>query len=349
MFPITLPGAPVSRVVVCLPVGQATVGGAGGGAVILCLVGGGGGRVGAGSGQGRTEAWYGGELSVNVWEDGTSPKTRGNEPSIDIREDRTSLQTNRRKPSVRVGEFPEAWWELPVDVSPEGRWVDCGGHTAVGGRVPVGWGVAGHPVKGNLGGLGLDLAYSQISLTCQFWHILVQWHIYPSGAFSKAANVRCIHRQQHRLGGKQVHCWQVWDSDFESKSTNLRVGVMIVNSTSAWKCWICFYMCHGVVSRGQKSLKMSNSMTWSDHNCTRVFCNGFVAEQVCKILQYFHELLFYLFWVKYTLQHRLWCTSVQSRPKQLSTTLSLNMSSRSKINCCHCGQLNTVEYALSNN
>ena len=37
----------------CLPVGQATVGGAGGGAVILCLVGGGGGRVGAGSGQGR--------------------------------------------------------------------------------------------------------------------------------------------------------------------------------------------------------------------------------------------------------------------------------------------------------
>ena len=40
----------------CLPVGQATVGGAGGGAVILCLVGGGGGRVGAGSGQGRTEA-----------------------------------------------------------------------------------------------------------------------------------------------------------------------------------------------------------------------------------------------------------------------------------------------------
>ena len=40
----------------CLPVGQATVGGAGGGAVILSLVGGGGGRVGAGSGQGRTEA-----------------------------------------------------------------------------------------------------------------------------------------------------------------------------------------------------------------------------------------------------------------------------------------------------
>ena len=40
----------------CLPVRQATVGGAGGGAVILSLVGGGGGRVGAGSGQGRTEA-----------------------------------------------------------------------------------------------------------------------------------------------------------------------------------------------------------------------------------------------------------------------------------------------------
>ena len=33
---------------------------------------------------------------------------------------------------------------------------------------------------------------------------------------------------------------------------------------------------------------------------------------------------------------------------QLSTTFSLNMISRSKINCGHCDQLNTVEYALSN-
>ena len=31
---------------------------------------------------------------------------------------------------------------------------------------------------------------------------------------------------------------------------------------------------------------------------------------------------------------------------QLSITLSTKMSSRSKINCGHCGQFNTVEYAL---
>ena len=47
----------------CLPVRQATVGGAGGGAVVLCLVGGGGGRVGAGRGQGRTEARLGRDCS----------------------------------------------------------------------------------------------------------------------------------------------------------------------------------------------------------------------------------------------------------------------------------------------
>ena len=34
---------------------------------------------------------------------------------------------------------------------------------------------------------------------------------------------------------------------------------------------------------------------------------------------------------------------------QLITTLSLKMSSRSKKNCGHSGQLNTVEYELSNN
>ena len=33
---------------------------------------------------------------------------------------------------------------------------------------------------------------------------------------------------------------------------------------------------------------------------------------------------------------------------QLNTTLSLMMRNRSKINCGHCGQLNTVDYALSN-
>ena len=63
VFSTPLPGVLVSRVIVCLPVGQATVGGAGGGAVVLCLVGGGGGRVGAGRGQGRTEARLGRDCS----------------------------------------------------------------------------------------------------------------------------------------------------------------------------------------------------------------------------------------------------------------------------------------------
>ena len=45
-----------SQVIVCLPVGQATICGTGGRAVVLCLVGGGGVRVGDRSGQGRTEA-----------------------------------------------------------------------------------------------------------------------------------------------------------------------------------------------------------------------------------------------------------------------------------------------------
>ena len=56
LFLISIPGALVSRFVVCLPVGQATVVGAGGGAVVLCLVGGGGGQGGAGCGQGRMKA-----------------------------------------------------------------------------------------------------------------------------------------------------------------------------------------------------------------------------------------------------------------------------------------------------
>ena len=57
--------------------------------------------------------------------------------------------------------------------------------------------------------------------------------------------------------------------------------------------------------RGQKSFKLSNSMT----------CNEFLAEKVCKILLHFHKLLFYLFWVQYGLYHRLWGTTVQSCPK----------------------------------
>ena len=40
--------------------------------------------------------------------------------------------------------------------------------------------------------------------------------------------------------------------------------------------------------------------------------------------------------------------SLDQTVTQLITTLSLNMSSRSKINCGHCGQLNTVEFKLSN-
>ena len=40
--------------------------------------------------------------------------------------------------------------------------------------------------------------------------------------------------------------------------------------------------------------------------------------------------------------------SLDQTVTHLSTTLSLKMSSRNKINCGHCRLLNTVEYALFN-
>ena len=50
----------------------------------------------------------------------------------------------------------------------------------------------------------------------------------------------------------------------------------------------------------------------------------------------------------YITDHEELLFSLDQTVTHLSTTLSLKMSSRSKINQGYCGQLNTVEYALSN-
>ena len=50
----------------------------------------------------------------------------------------------------------------------------------------------------------------------------------------------------------------------------------------------------------------------------------------------------------YNTDYEVLLFSVDITVTQISTTLSLKMSSRSTINCCHCGQLNTVKYTLFN-
>ena len=104
---------------------------------------------------------------------------------------------------------------------------------------------------------------------------------------------------------------------------------------------------------GQKSLKLSNSMTWSDQNCPTkgaYLAMIFLLKKCVKFRDIFINSYFINFGYNtaYITDYEELLLSLDQTVTQLSTTLSLNMSSRSKINCGHCGQLNTVKYALSN-
>ena len=104
------------------------------------------------------------------------------------------------------------------------------------------------------------------------------------------------------------------------------------------------------VGRGKKSLQLSNSMTWSEQNCPTKGAYFSLLEKCLKFCQIFKNSIFRYFGYNtacITYYEEL-LFSIDQTITQLSTTPSLRMSSRSKINCGHCGQLNTVEYALFN-
>ena len=67
-------------------------------------------------------------------------------------------------------------------------------------------------------------------------------------------------------------------------------------------------------ARGQKSLKLHDLVWPILYDKRGVFCNDFLAGKMLNILWNFHNLFFYLFWVQYSLYHRLWGTTFQSRP-----------------------------------
>ena len=108
-----------------------------------------------------------------------------------------------------------------------------------------------------------------------------------------------------------------------------------------------------MVVKRQKILKLSNSMTWSDQNCPTkgtYFAMIFSPEKFVKFCDIFinSSFIYIGYNTAYITDYEELLFSLDQTDTQLSTTLSLKMSSRSKINCGHCGQLNTVEYALSN-
>ena len=106
-------------------------------------------------------------------------------------------------------------------------------------------------------------------------------------------------------------------------------------------------------ARGQKSLKLSNSITWSDQNCLRkgaYFAIIFLLEKCVKFRDTFRNPFFIYFWYNtaYITYYEELLFSLDQTITQLNTTLSQKMRIKSKINCGHCGHLNTVEYALCN-
>ena len=90
-------------------------------------------------------------------------------------------------------------------------------------------------------------------------------------------------------------------------------------------------------------------MTWSDQNCLTegaYFAMIFLLKECLK----FSTISWYFVWFilgdmasLHYIDYVKLLFSLDQTVTQLSTALSLKMSSRSKINC---GQLNTVEYAL---
>ena len=76
----------------------------------------------------------------------------------------------------------------------------------------------------------------------------------------------------------------------------------------------------------------------------------FLLEKCVTFCNIFINSYFVYFWFKtvFITDYVELLISLDQTVPQLSKTLRLKMSSRSKINCGHCGQLNTVEYALIN-
>ena len=112
------------------------------------------------------------------------------------------------------------------------------------------------------------------------------------------------------------------------------------------------FYCTKLYYRGQKSLKPSNSMTWSDQNCPTkgaYFAIIFLLKQGVKFSYIFINsyLIYFGYNTAYIADYEELLFSLDQNVTQLNKTLSLKMSSRSKINCGHGGQLNTVEYAVS--
>ena len=90
-------------------------------------------------------------------------------------------------------------------------------------------------------------------------------------------------------------------------------------------------------------------MTWSDQNCPMkdaYFAMIFLLEKCVTFCDIFKNSSFIYFGYNaaFITNYEELLFSLDQTVKQLNTTLSLKMSSRSKINCGYCGQLNTVEY-----
>ena len=86
-------------------------------------------------------------------------------------------------------------------------------------------------------------------------------------------------------------------------------------------------------------------MIWSDQNCPTkgaYFAMIFLLKKCVKFIDIFINSYFIHsgYNTAYMTDHEELLFSLDKTVTQLSTTLSLNMSSRSKIDCGHCGQLN---------
>ena len=110
---------------------------------------------------------------------------------------------------------------------------------------------------------------------------------------------------------------------------------------------------HCLSWQGSEKFKLSNSMTWWDQNGPTkgtYFAIILLLEKYVKFCNIFMNSYFICFGYNtaYITNYKEILFSQDQTVTHLITTLSLKMSSRCKINWGHCGQLNTVEYALSN-
>ena len=94
-------------------------------------------------------------------------------------------------------------------------------------------------------------------------------------------------------------------------------------------------------------------MTWSNQNCPTkgaYFFNDFLAKKCIKFCEIFLNscIIYFGYNTAYITDYEELLFSLDKTVTQLSTTRSPMLSNLSQINCGHCGQLNTVKYALSN-